>query len=53
MTESDPNSAGDPSPGPKRLTPRWVTVVGILVAAVLVLLFVVLHVTGVLGPGAH
>jgi hypothetical protein len=30
-----------------------VTVLGILVAAGLVLLFIVLHVTGVLGPGAH
>ena len=33
--------------------PRWVTVLGIVIAIVLVLLFFVLHLTGVLGPGAH
>jgi hypothetical protein len=33
--------------------PRWVAVLGILIAIVLVLLFVVLHLTGTLGPGAH
>jgi hypothetical protein len=34
-------------------TPRWVPVLGIVIAIVLVLLLVVLHLTGVLGPGAH
>ncbi|HEX9380988.1 MAG TPA: hypothetical protein VF891_05775 [Gaiellaceae bacterium] len=34
-------------------TPRWLSVLGIVVAILLVLLFVVLHVTGTLGPGAH
>ena len=34
-------------------TPRWVSVLGIIVAVGLVLLFFVLHLTGVLGPGAH
>jgi hypothetical protein len=34
-------------------TPRWVLVLGIVIAIVLVLLLVVLHLTGVLGPGAH
>lgn len=33
--------------------PRWVMVAGISVAVALVLLMVVLHVTGVLGPGDH
>jgi hypothetical protein len=42
-----------PDGGPASGTPRWVTVLGIVIAIVLVLLFVVLHLTGVLGPGAH
>ena len=33
--------------------PRWVAVLGIVIAIALVLLFVVLHLTGTLGPGAH
>jgi hypothetical protein len=33
--------------------PRWISVVGIIVAIGLVLLLVVLHLTGVIGPGAH
>jgi hypothetical protein len=34
-------------------TPRWLPVLGIAVAIVLVVLLVVLHLTGTLGPGAH
>lgn len=34
-------------------TPRWVSVLGLIIAIALVLLFVVLHLTGTLGPGAH
>ena len=34
-------------------TSRWVPVLGIIIAIGLVLLFVVLHLTGTLGPGAH
>ena len=33
--------------------PRWVVVLGIAVAVGAVLLVFVLHLTGVLGPGAH
>ncbi|MBJ7594278.1 MAG: hypothetical protein JF886_05335 [Candidatus Dormibacteraeota bacterium] len=33
--------------------PRWVAVVGIGVAVGLVVLVVVLHLTGVIGPGSH
>jgi hypothetical protein len=33
--------------------PRWVSALGILVAVGLVVLLFVLHLTGVLGPGAH
>lgn len=33
--------------------PRWVAVVAIGVMAAVVVLVVVLHVTGVIGPGSH
>jgi hypothetical protein len=54
---SDPDSADNTGVAPDRgatgNTPRWVLVLGIVIAIVLVLLLVVLHLTGVLGPGAH
>jgi hypothetical protein len=60
-TSADPNrshEAGDNAalrPGGRSATgtPRWVSVLGIVVAVGLVVLFFVLHLTGVLGPGAH
>jgi hypothetical protein len=42
-----------PDRGPTTSTPRWVSVVGIIIAIGLVLLFVVLHLTGSVGPGGH
>jgi hypothetical protein len=33
--------------------PRWVAALGIVIGVGLVVGFVVLHLTGVLGPGAH
>jgi hypothetical protein len=39
--------------GPASGTPRWVFVFGIVIAIAFGLLFVVLHLTGILGPGAH
>ena len=42
-----------PGRGPAAGTPRWVYVLGVGFAVGLVLLFFVLHLTGVLGPGAH
>ena len=34
-------------------TPRWVWVLGVVIAVALIALFVVLHLTGTLGPGDH
>jgi hypothetical protein len=34
-------------------TPRWVSAVAIAVVIGLILLMVVLHLTGTIGPGAH
>jgi hypothetical protein len=39
--------------GPVNNTRRWAAPLGITLAIVVVLLFVVLHITGTLGPGAH
>jgi hypothetical protein len=41
--------------GPEREPgkPRWVTVLGILIAVIVIALFVYLHLAGILGPGAH
>ena len=60
-TPPDPHTFGDtrddPGVGPGRGSdpgrPRWVAVLGIVIAVGLVLLVFVLHLTGVLGPGAH
>lgn len=52
--DSDHEAGGVPGRGPNTGgTPRWVSVVGIIVAIVVVVLFAALHLTGVLGPGAH
>jgi len=48
-----PDTGDGPDRGSASSTPRWVLVLGIIIAIVLVLLFVVLHLTGTLGPGAH
>ena len=54
---SHPDSDHDGGVGPGRGStagpPRWRSVAGIIVAIVVVVLFVVLHLTGVLGPGGH
>jgi hypothetical protein len=34
-------------------TPRWVVALGIVIAIALVALIVLLHLTGIVGPGAH
>jgi hypothetical protein len=39
--------------GSAKSTPRWPTVVAIIIASALILLVVVLHLTGTIGPGAH
>jgi hypothetical protein len=55
---ADPPRYPDTGDGPEERgsasgRPRWVFVLGIFIAIALVLLFVVLHLTGTLGPGAH
>jgi hypothetical protein len=47
------DTGGEPDRESPAGTPRWVAVVGIVIAIGLLLLFVVLHLTGGVGPGAH
>jgi hypothetical protein len=42
-----------PERGPTGGPPRWVAVVGIIIAIGLVALMIVLHLSGSIGPGAH
>jgi type VI protein secretion system component VasF len=51
--DPDAETRGQPRHRPGNATPRWVMVAGIIVAIAVVLLMVVLHATGVLGPGDH
>lgn len=49
----DDTSAGRGRGAPATGRPRWMPVAGIVIAFVLVLLLIVLHLTGTLGPGGH
>jgi hypothetical protein len=46
-TDAKPGRGGPNGP------PRWVVVVGIIVAIALLVLIALLHLTGAIGPGAH
>lgn len=52
-----PDADGEAGAGPDRgsaaTTPGWIKVVGIVIAVLVVLMFVVMHLTGAVGPGAH
>ncbi|MGI8559424.1 MAG: hypothetical protein ACR2ND_14165 [Solirubrobacteraceae bacterium] len=52
----DPDTGDDTSltdRGSPTRTPRWMSVIGIVIAIVILLLIVVLHLSGILGPGLH
>jgi hypothetical protein len=45
---------GGPAPeGPPDGAPRWKIVLGITIAIALLVLIILLHLTGTIGPGAH
>jgi hypothetical protein len=49
----DEDRRAEPDRGSPPGTPRWVKVLGIAIAIILLLLIVVLHTTGTMGPGVH
>jgi hypothetical protein len=51
--ETDDHARRGPERGAASSPPRWVFVLGIILAIALVGLVVFLHVTGTLGPGIH
>jgi hypothetical protein len=42
-----------PNRGSTTSAPRWVSVAVVIIAIVMVLLIVVLHLSGIISPGAH
>lgn len=54
---SYPDTGDDAGAGPDRESAtgssRWAKLFGIIIAIALIMLFVVLHVTGAVGPGGH
>jgi hypothetical protein len=51
--ETEEHTGAGPDRGAATSRPRWVFVLGIIIAIALVGLIVLLHLTGTIGPGAH
>ncbi len=51
--ETDDDAGRGPDRGAANRRPRWVFVLGIIVAIALVGLMIFLHLSGTLGPGTH
>ncbi len=51
--DTDNNAGMGPGGGPTTRRTRWKSVIGIIIAIVVIVLFAALHLTGVLGPSAH
>jgi hypothetical protein len=51
--ETEDDAGRGPNRGAPKSTPRWVFVVGVIIAIALLGLMVFLHLTGTLGPGGH
>ena len=56
MAQPPPYPDGvDPDADPERdeRTPRWRPVLGIVVAAIVIIVVIYAHLAGIVGPGAH
>ena len=51
--DTDDQGGAGPKRGATTDTPPWVYVLGIVLAIALVVLLIVLHLSGILGPGLH
>jgi hypothetical protein len=51
--DSYADAGGEPDAGAPTGPPRWVAVVGVCLAVLVLLAIVLLHLAGTLGPGAH
>ena len=51
--DTDDQGGAGPKRGATTGTPPWVYVLGIVLAIALVVLLIVLHLSGILGPGLH
>ena len=51
--DTDGDSGSRPEHGPPRAKRRWASVVWVAVVVAVVVAMVVLHLAGVVGPGAH
>ena len=52
-SDTDDQRGAGPTRGATAGTPPWVYVLGIVLAIALVVLVIVLHLSGILGPGLH
>lgn len=53
MTYPRPDRASGDDPSGQLGPPRWMRVLGVFLVIALIALFVILHLTGVLGAGTH